>query len=152
MINNVSETNTLAQDNYTTLLGYFFVELAFINANRAGEARNMTLQEFNSAKLKDDNTLIVKVKNHKTYYKYGAANVIVDGELREQLIKYRDFVRPRLAAISEDPNFFLSSDGSQIASGNMPLIMDNYWEKMDMQGSVCSNILRKSTVVYTRRQ
>ena len=117
----------------TDVLAYLFLEISLNNANRAGEARNMLASEYNSAKLRDG-FKIIKIREHKTYYKYGPANVVVDNDLAQDLDAYYNNIRPSYSQMHNSKYFFLSNSGKRLTSGSPRKIMQQLWESTEAAG------------------
>ena len=152
MLKEIIETDKSAAlyvKDYMIIMGYLFLEVSFQNANRAGEARNMTYKEFLEGKVMEDNSLLINVSLHKVNYKYGSSPVVISPSLHTELRTYVEKIRPEPRKNCN--NFFLSSVGGEISTSSMPRIMKNYWEKTGLSGEVNASLLRKASVTYVKR-
>ena len=149
MLKEITETDKSAAlyvKDYMIIMGYLFLEVSFQNANRAGEARNMTYKEFLEGKVMEDNSLLINVSLHKVNYKYGSSPVVISPSLHTELRTYVEKIRPEPRKNCN--NFFLSSVGGEISISSMPRIMKNYWEKTGLSGEVNASLLRKASVTF----
>jgi hypothetical protein len=86
IIHRIIEINNgprLTPNEMVLINGFIFCEISMDNANRAGELKSMTIKQFNKATIHADGTLTVKIRHHKTYYKYGDALVTINKHLRK---------------------------------------------------------------------
>ena len=54
------------------------------NGSRSGPISNMTLEEFSNSS-KDEDHVVVRVKQHKTFSTHGPANLVLTSSLHEYL-------------------------------------------------------------------
>ena len=146
----INEPSQMILTDYMQILGYLFMEISFENANRAGEARNLTVKELINATTLPDNSMVVHVKDHKTNTTYGASPVIISPDLSKEIQIYKEKIR-QTNPIKPCDYLFTSSVGSKVSSGNMPRIMQQYWDSTGFPGKVGASLLRKASVTYIRR-
>ena len=144
------ENTQLGWREYSQILGYLFVKISFENANRAGEARNMTLEEYEKGELFEDKSKLVLMDKHKVQYCRGSAPVVVSSTLNQEMRIYCDVLRP-LRDTGTSDYFFISNTGNDIGSSYMPRQMQRYWEKTEVPGEVNASLMRKASVTYVKR-
>lgn len=88
--------------------------MIFNNAQRPGVVRHMTLTEYEQREYIDD-TVVIRVLNHKTACSRGPASVVITTDLEEMINKYLKYIRktiiPRTDELKE--NLFLTFTGNE---------------------------------------
>ena len=68
-----AETTDITNDEHCTLLAYMAATIMFQNSQRPGVIEDMTIEEFQCRKDKDNNAVIIRVMKHKTVASTGPA-------------------------------------------------------------------------------
>ena len=135
------------QSMYTLIRNFILTEMTIANAHRSGVLANMTMDEFLKAKKTSQESMLIKVKDHKTADTHGPAHVVLSPTLFSYLKVYVNEVRSLVQKDSDtSSSVFLSWNGVKLQSGQISTAIDAAWQKAGMEGHVCSTIFRKSTV------
>lgn len=125
------------QSMYTLIRNFILTEMTIANAHRSGILANMTSQE----------SMLIKVKDHKTADTHGPARVVLSPTLFSYLKVYVNEVRSLVQKDSDtSSSVFLSWNGLKLQSGQISTTIDAAWQKAGMEGHVSSTIFRKSTM------
>ena len=68
------EREALTIQHFSTVRGYVITKIEIVTCHRSGVSRNMTVKELERAEFKEGK-YIIKVVKHKTFWKYGLAQV-----------------------------------------------------------------------------
>ena len=69
------------QSMYTLIRNFILTEMTIANAHRSGVLANMTMDEFLKAKKTSQESMLIKVKDHKTADTHGPAHVVLSPTL-----------------------------------------------------------------------
>ena len=132
---------------YTLIRNFILTEMTIANAHRSGVLAYMTMDEFLKAKKTSQESMLIKVKDHKIADTHGPAHVVLSPTLFSYLKVYVNEVRSLVQKDSDtSSSVFLSWNGVKLQSGQISTAIDAAWQKAGMEGHVCSTIFRKSTV------
>ena len=145
-----SEPLKLTADEYILILGYLYLEISFENANRACEARNMTVPEYLNAIILADDSMVVHAEKHESYRVFHASPVVISPELAKEIKIYKEKIR-KTSAAEPCNNLFTSSDGTTVPSGNMSRIMRSFWVSAGIPGKMGAPLLREASATYVKR-
>ena len=135
------------QSMYTLIRNFILTEMTIANAHRSGVLANMTMDEFLKAKKTSQESMLIKVKDHKTADTHGPARVVLSPTLFSYLKVYVNEVRSLVQKDSDtSSSVFLSWNGLKLQSGLISTAIDAAWQKAGMEGHVSSTIFRKSTM------
>lgn len=127
-------------------LDYILLNLMLDNSTRTGALKNMTLQEFDSARKQDDG-FVVSVRKHKTNYN-GPVHMAISHDLYNHMLMYIQW-RNKLPGItkSKDDVVFVSWNGNKTRSGMINTQFQRYWNNAlgDTIGTITSTLVRKFT-------
>ena len=135
----------VTQRRYTLVRDFLMAEISIDNANRAGVLSNMTVREYQTAKLTNDDCYVVKVMNHKTVASKGPANVV----LSKKLYGWMDIYLKKLRSALSDYNccqFFLSWNGKNLESSQIGKALKSVFKKANIEILISSNDFRKGAV------
>ena len=150
-LTHMKNTCTLKSKELGLVNGVIFIELSVDNANRAGEIRHLTSKEFKEGTLQRDGSILLKVKNHKTYYKHGPAFLTIAQELLPVIWNYYKLVRPAIATPLSPINFFLKINGTKLNTSSMRFYMQSVWDKIGLTSQVGPTLLRKAAVTKVHK-
>ena len=142
------------QAEYTLIRDFILTQIAIANAHRSGVLANMTLGEFNKARLSEGNCIIT-VKKHKTADIHGPARVVLSSTLFGYLKTYIAEVRSVVSETKDDDHtVILSWSGARLTSGQISTAISASWKKAGLLGHISSTLFRKSaaTAVHTKRK
>ena len=114
------DTNAiLTREEFCSIQRYLIIELILINGQRSGVIRNATHDEFLSTTGNETEGYIMKVTDHKTYAKYGPANLFIEVQLYRHMkiwysAKGRFFSHLKLHM---PDNVFCTDKGKKLSSG-----------------------------------
>ena len=142
-------TSSLSRQEFTCVRDYLLTEIVVISCHRSGVSSNMTIEEVQSATLRDDK-YVIKVKKHKTFRKHGPALLCVSKILYQYLQTYIDKIRSELQC--DINNMFVSFNGKSLASGAISKQINSVWQRSGVYGdnlppikkNISANIFRKS--------
>ena len=135
------------QSMYTLIRNFILTEMTIANAHRSGVLANMTMDEFLKAKKTSQESMLIKVKDHKTADTHGPARVVLSPTLFSYLKVCVNEVRSLVQKDSDtSSSVFLSWNGLKLQSGQISTTIDAAWQKAGMEGHVSSTIFRKSTM------
>ena len=148
---NVNLGMEICSNFHTLVRGLIFIEISLDNANRVGEVRHLSLQQFNHASVAKNGSKIVKVMNRKTTAVYGYSTLSISKDVVEMMKNYRDYIRPRILKCrnvqitKKSPKyFFLTDEGKELTA--MIYYMQELWEKVGLQSDVGPTLLHKVAV------
>ena len=120
------------------------------NANRAGEVRHLTVEEFNDHSLQEDGSMTAMVWVHKTY-KYGPSTLIFNKDLVPLLQNYFLYIIPIFKFSNRySKTFFLAPNGSSLNTSQMRLYMQTLWRRAGFTSQVGPTLFRKASVTETQ--
>ena len=136
----------LTQTDYVLVRDFLLTEIALINANRSGVLSNMTVKQFKTAHMVEDQ-YVVSVDEHKTATSYGPAKVVLSQTLHSWLVLFTDKMRlPLLSINSEVDAMFVTWNGEMMNSGQITKSIQSIWKKAGLGEGISLNIMRKSAV------
>ena len=126
---------------------YLHSRLLLTNAQRTGCITNMTVKEFEKAKVLQDpfHGYRIDIWAHKTVSTYGAAQLHIELPLHQEMNVYLRHVRPRIAARRkpEKKEFFLSVSGDKLTGSAISKSLREHWE-LNGKKNVSATLIRKS--------
>ena len=142
------------QAQYTLIRDFILTQITIANAYRSGVLANMTMGEFNNAKL-SEGCFVITVKKHKTADIHGPARVVLSPTLFGYLKVYVAEVRSVVSQTKDDDDaVVLSWSGARLACGQISTAINASWKKAGLQGHISSTLFRKSavTTVHTKHK
>jgi len=140
-------TYCITQAEYVTVRDFLLTHVAIANANRSGVLANMTMKQFNVARLVDGK-YVVSVDDHNTSGSYGAAKVVLTGALHSWVAVYAKDIRAQVVSHKAvTHNMFLSWNGESLTSGQITRAVQSIWRKTGITGdNITLNLIRKTAV------
>ena len=119
------------QHEYTIVRDYLLTSLCINNGSRSGTLANMTLKEFEQAR-KDEDCIIVFVKDHKTFTKHGPVNVVFNATLYQYTQIFVAKFRNQLNGVnvSGESALFLTVSGKKLTSSQVGSQIGSCWGKV----------------------
>ena len=142
------------QAQYMLIRDFILTQITIANAHRSGVLANMTMGEFNNAKL-SEGCFVITVKKHKTADIHGPARVVLSPTLFGYLKVYVAEVRSVVSQTKDDDDaVVLSWSGARLASGQISTAINASGKKAGLQGHISSTLFRKSvvTTVHTKHK
>ncbi|MGH0130850.1 UNVERIFIED_CONTAM: hypothetical protein FKN15_043629 [Acipenser sinensis] len=137
---------TGVRNGVSTLIGLICGKLMIHNGHRRGVLMNMTAGEVEVAK-RHENQFHVRVYEHKTTVKYGAAVLVVSAREHGWLLRF-SALRATLPGYNHQPGtFFFTSGGKPIA--NMGLLLSKAWRACGIGEWVTAGMIRSAVATYT---
>ncbi|MGH0185727.1 UNVERIFIED_CONTAM: hypothetical protein FKN15_018986 [Acipenser sinensis] len=137
---------TGVRNGVSTLIGLICGKLIIHNGHRRGVLMNMTAGEVEGAKC-HENQFHVRVYEHKTTVKYGAAVLVVSAREHGWLLRF-SALRATLPGYNRQPaTFFFTSGGKPIA--NMGLLLSKAWRACGIGEWVTAGMIRSAVATYT---
>ncbi|MGH0120296.1 UNVERIFIED_CONTAM: hypothetical protein FKN15_060704 [Acipenser sinensis] len=137
---------TGVRNGVSTLIGLFCGKLMIHNGHRRGVLMNMTASEVEVAK-RHENQFHVRVYEHKTTVKYGAAVLVVSAREHGWLLRF-SALRATLPGYNRQPStFFFTAVGKLIA--NMGLLLSKAWRACGIGEWVTAGMIRSVVATYT---
>ncbi|MGH0160139.1 UNVERIFIED_CONTAM: hypothetical protein FKN15_068524 [Acipenser sinensis] len=137
---------TGVRNGVSTLIGLICGKLIIHNGHRRGVLMNMTAGEVEVAK-RHENQFHVRVYEHKTTVKYGAAVLVVSAREHGWLLRF-SALRATLPGYNRQPaTFFFTSGGKPIA--NMGLLLSKAWRACGIGEWVTAGMIRSAVATYT---
>ena len=143
---------------YTIMRDFIMTVIALANAHRSGVSANMTLSEYEKAKIDEkSDTALIHVFKHKTLCKHGPAVVCISIQTYNFLKIFVTKVRSKIG--SDAPNVFVSWSGSAMESGAVSRQINSIWVRSGVYGdnappkkNICTTVIRKSvtTLVHDK--
>ena len=96
--------------------------------------------------FREDGSTHLRIKHHKTYYKYGPANVTINNNLALLMEIYQLKIRSFIQNKYTPANFFLTRTGQKLSSSSMKFYMQAVWQRLGLQSEVGPTLLRKTAV------
>ena len=112
--NLLKSSSMVTRDIHTTVRNYLIMRIATSNAHRTACISNMTLTEFNNAKMVDGDC-VVYVHKHKTSKTFGPAEVVLTYDLFQSVSTYVKKFRPK----SSTNELFLAWGGLKMDSAGI---------------------------------
>ena len=78
LLDRMNKNTILTRGDFRSIQRYLIIELLLINGQRSGVIRNATCDEFLATTGNTSEGYIMKVTDHKTYAKYGPANLFME--------------------------------------------------------------------------
>ncbi|XP_058862497.1 uncharacterized protein LOC131704855 [Acipenser ruthenus] len=129
-----------------TLVGMICGKLMIHNGHRRGVLMNMTAGEVECAHH-HDNQFHVRVYDHKTAAKYGAAVLVVSAREHGWLLRF-SVLRATLPGYHRHPrSFFFTGGGKPVA--NMGRHLSRAWEACGIGKRVTAGMIRSAVATYT---
>lgn len=151
LIGTICTTDHLvSQTDFVTVRDFLIATIAVANANRSGVLANMTLQEFQKARVVDGQN-VVSVSDHKTASSYGPAKIVLTRTLHSWMVVYATQIRTQVLT-KETPEFFLSWNGDRLSSGQVTRCVQAIWKKAGLPDDVTLNVIRKTAVSSVHSQ
>ena len=136
---------TVVQGEYVNVRDFLLTEIALANANRSGVLANMTLKEFQAARIVDGQ-YVVSVAEHKTALTYGAAKIVLSPTLHHYVAVYCKHIRSQVVSGTSPNELFLSWFGAGMTSGQITKAVQRIWYKAGLGHDITLNIVRKTAV------
>jgi len=136
----------VTQTDYVIVRDFLLTEIALANANRAGVLANMTVTQFEQARVVDGQ-YVISVLDHKTAATYGSAKVILSPSLHQWISVYAKQIREHaVSPLKNPPELFISWNGLALTSGQITTAVKCIWKKAGLGEEITLNILRKTAV------
>ncbi|MGH0184965.1 UNVERIFIED_CONTAM: hypothetical protein FKN15_016751 [Acipenser sinensis] len=136
---------TGVRNGVSTLIGLICGKLMIHNGHRRGVLMNMTAGEVEVAK-RHENQFHVRVYEHKTTVKYGAAVLVVSAREHGWLLRF-SALRATLPGYNRQPStFFFTAGGKPIA--NMGLLLSKAWRACGIGEWVTAGMIRSAVATY----
>ena len=147
IISSVGKKHHMTASEYVLVRDFLLCKIVFNNANRSGVLSNVTIENFESAKVVN-NHHVVSVPNHKTSSTHGPAKIILSSVLFAWLSTYANTIRPLVLVNSEiqQDELFLSYFGEAMSSGQISKAMPSVWAKAGLKSAITCTLMRKSAV------
>ena len=151
-------THQLNLKDYCRMRDYLFSRIHFSTGHRSGVTANMNLKEFGkAARQVEENSYVIKVRHHKTFYSHGYAQVVMEAYLYGWLQIFVNKVRCQLNAKCD--KVFLSWTGNAMDGGDISRRIHELWKKtgiykggQKLPKRLSVNIVRKSAGSGVREQ
>jgi len=145
-------THCITQAEYVTVRDFLLTHVAIANANRSGFLANMTMKQFNEARL-IDGQYVVSVDEHKTSGSYGIAKVVLTAALHSWMAVYAKDIQAQVVSHKAmNHNMFLSCYGESLTSGQITRAVQSIWRKTGISGDITLNLVRKTAVSTKHRE
>ena len=151
-------SNQLNLQDYCRMRDYLFCKIHFTTGHRSGVTAHMNLKEFGKAlRQGDENSFVIKVRDHKTFSSHGYAQVVLEAYIYGWLQIYVNKVRCQLDVKSD--KVFLAWTGNAMDSGDISRRIHELWKKagiykpgQKLPKRLSVNIIRKSASSGVREQ
>ncbi|XP_065671436.1 uncharacterized protein LOC136089389 [Hydra vulgaris] len=146
----------VTQTEYISMRDHLFVIIHFSNAHRSGVSANVTIKEFEKAVVVDEK-YIISVKNHKTFEKYGHANISFTKDEFQWLHTFVYKIRTQIKTFKTIENIFLSWTGLPMDSGAISTQLASLWKKAGISRELgekrrlCATVVRQTAVTGIRQ-
>ena len=117
----------LNRSDFCLIRDHFHINIAFSNAQRSGATANMTIQEFQAAKLQQNGKMLIEVWDHKTVVQFAAVNLQLYQKDFEQLQLFVYGPRKRMQVASNAA--FISWSGKKVSGGDVSKRLHLTWER-----------------------
>ena len=142
----------LTQEEYCNARDHLICILHLTHGHRSGVSANLTIDEFKGAR-KINGDYVIKVRKHKTFSSQGYALISLPENHYTWFDKYMKYARPT----SETNNFFTSTNGKAMSSGDISKRIHQLWvragiyEGRNLPKNLSTNIIRKSVTTGIRQ-
>ena len=147
----ILERQTVFEQDITKVRAHLMNMVCMENSQRAGVARNMTVEEWlNCKEVSDGDSCLVRVREHKTSATYGSAKVVIPKELHRHMSIWMDYIRPHLNKGDASCGYVLCSrDGNQLTSSAVSRDIKALWERVGVS-DVTTTLIRTSIATHVR--